>query len=122
MKKARNAQNKYVVPRFIGLITAPGPRRTSLAPHKLPPTDWLEFAAYTEGSRAPWLSDKPVNFSISSPGKLWGIFVSLSNVKMSDTNEFVALAAFSSDIEVAEGNILRVVYPARSSGGVRLDR
>jgi hypothetical protein len=73
------------------------------------PPYWFEFTEYAAVKRPEWVKGTRARFLITSPGEIWGIFVSYSDVKMGNQSPSDAvLLPFSSVVKVSEGNILKV--------------
>ncbi len=81
---------------------------------------WSESTAYTEATRPQWTAGAAaarqitnaatVDFSINATAALKGIFVTSDNTKTGGAGTLWATAAFSSVVNVGNGDTLKVTY------------
>jgi hypothetical protein len=81
---------------------------------------WTEWTSYDEAARVEWVEDAAAaraisntttaDFTISAAGTLHGIFVTSDSTKAGTTGTLWSTAAFSSNITVADNDVIKITY------------
>lgn len=106
---------------YIGIINNAGFSALANADTMGSHAGWAEFTGYDEADRVTWVEEAPgsraivnsvtsADFTINATATLKGIFVTSDNTKSGTTGTLWATAAFSSNINVQDDDVLKITY------------
>lgn len=112
-------------PFFIGLINnSPGPAPVdgdTMASH----AGWVEWTAYSEPIRQDWTEGAAssqsitnavsADFTITSPGSVWGIFLNSASDKSGTTGTLWSTANFTAPLTVVATNVVKITYTVNAA-------
>lgn len=105
---------------YIGLVSSTGftafANSDTLASH----TGWTEDVNYSEATRPQWVPDAAVgraisnssttDFNMNATATIEGIFISSGNAKSGTTGVLWSTAAFASQVNANNGDVIKVTY------------
>lgn len=105
---------------YMGLVDNSGFSAFAAADTMGSHSGWNEFTNYSESVRQTWSpaaassrsisNSTAVEFSIDGSGTVKGIFVTSDDTKSGTTGTLWATAAFSSNVSVVNGDVLKITY------------
>lgn len=104
----------------IGLINASGYTGVAAGDTMGSHSGWAEFTSYSQANRVAWgqgapasqaiTNSSPATFDITATATLKGVFVPTEDTKGGTTGTLWATALFAADVNVVNGDQLRITY------------
>jgi len=105
---------------YIGIVNASGFSAFNATDVMTSHAGWVEFTGYSQANRVTWTSgaasgqsvtnSSPAVFDMTGTATLHGVFITSNNVKSGTSGKLWATAPFNADINVVNGDELKVTY------------